>query len=734
MGCGSNSTTTQTTSAPPQVMAAYQGLINQGTSVAQQPLQQYQGPVIAGFNPTQQSAFQEVNQAQGAALPYLNAAQSYVGAGATPVLSSVQSFNPYTLSQYENPYTAQVTQATQNLLNEQNAEQFNQANASAASSGAFGGDREAVLEAQMAQQQQLAEAPTLANIQSQGFTGAEQELNAQQNLQLQGTSASDWLAENAAGLESGLGTTAQNALLSGASAQMQTGGLEQQLQQEELEVPEQQFAQQQAYPFQTTNFLAGLVEGLAPGEGGIGTTTSPGPSALGTAAGLGITGLSAYNALNPSSSASAPYTYTDPYAAVSASTGFTDAGLVAAGIEPIRRGGRIRGFPRLRAAGGANAPLGGLPNILPAADLDDVDQAIQLASASPVSMPPAGGRPLPFSAPSATTQTSGGQGQAIMGDIGTAAQIAGLVAMSDPALKHVRGHSTGALDALGHMDVRNARYLWEDDGAERPMLMADSVERAAPHTVAGEAPTRAIKLHELLPLLVEGMQELDRRTASRAAGGHACFPSLARGGLPRAFASAVDGNVSVGEDNPAGASSAQDTAAPAQSQGFPSAFRSNGVPGGIGTATVDASAAAPTSTETSSQQTSPDTVPAGRGVPQTATPGHFSGASATLGQGFPRVVQGPQTGGGDQQNGFLDRFLNSPLTQIGAGMLASRSPFASVQLGEGLQNANRFQQQQAQLALAKQRANAPHVDTSGKTMRLIYPDGTIVDTGLGTGG
>lgn len=93
-------------------------------------------------------------------------------------------------------------------------------------------------------------------------------MGQQQNLQLQGLEGNSWLAENAAAQESGLGNEAQNSLLSGASSELQTGALEQQLQQEELNVPEEQFLQQQAFPYQATDYLAGLVEGAAPGEAG----------------------------------------------------------------------------------------------------------------------------------------------------------------------------------------------------------------------------------------------------------------------------------------------------------------------------------------------------------------------------------------------------------------------------------------------------------------------------------
>lgn len=527
MGCGSgsqNSTVTSTTSPPPQVLAAYQALLNQGTAVSQLPLQQYQGPMIAGFNPTQQTAFNEINQAQGSALPYINAAQSYLSAGADDPFSQVETFNPSTLAQYENPYTQQVTQSTQNLLNEQNAEQFNQANASAASAGAFGGDRESVLEAQMAQQQQLAEAPTLAGIQSQGFTTAAGLLGQQQNLQLQGLEGDSWLSENAAAMEGGLGQQAQGSLLSGASSELQAGALGQQLEQEELDVPMEQFAQQQSYPFQTTNFLAGITEGVGPSMGGTNSTTSPGPNLLGQIGGLGLAGLGLYNSglfsglSNGATSANALASVEDNY------LGAMPQNIVG----NIRRGGRVGGFPAT-----ARAPGGLVPDLGPN-DIADIERAVALASASPVSMPTASPHPLPFSAPTTTQQTSGAGGSNLLGDV------------------------TGILGAV-----------------------------------------------RLATMLRHG----------------------------------------------------------------------------------------------------------GRLVP-----GHRH-------RGFPRALADGGDGGSN---------LSDMLIAAGAGMMASRSPFFLSQVGDGLQSALRYGQEQQKLAAGAMRANAPHVDTSGATLRLIYPNGGAFDTGLGT--
>jgi hypothetical protein len=515
---GQNSTVTSTTSPPPQILSAYQNLINQGTAVSQLPLQQYQGPTIAGFNPTQQAAFSEVNQAQGAALPYINAAQQYLSAGADNPFSQVMTWSPSNLSQFEDPYTQQVTQATQNLLNQQNAEQFNQANAAAASSGAFGGDREAVLQSQMAQQQQLAEAPTLAGLQSQGFTTAAGLLGQQQNLQLQGLEGNSWLAENAAAQESGLGNEAQNSLLSGASSELQTGGLEQQLQQEELNVPEEQFLQQQAFPYQTTDFLAGLVEGAAPGEGGTSTTTSPGPSLVGQIAGLGLTGLGlanqyglfgSGNSLAGTGLSSAGFL---PGDAGLADLGYTPASALAGGLTAVRRGGRARP-PTLRRDIGGFVPI--MPGLgdsastaltagLSASDTADVNQAIALSGASPVAMPPPGGHPLPMATPNVV---SSGAGAGTSGSSGASSLMSLLPVAAEAAMMFMRRGGSAAARLVPSRDHAGfpRAFAAGGDGGDDTDVGQHSFDLSDPLIRIGAA-MMASKSPYVLSQLGEGLQ------------------------------------------------------------------------------------------------------------------------------------------------------------------------------------------------------------------------------------
>lgn len=539
MGCGNSSSTpgattsnqSTTVSPPASVLTAYQNLINQGTAASQLPLQQYQGPTVAGFNPTQQTAFSEINRAQGSALPYLNAAQGEIAGGTTPIMSQVQGFD--SLNEYQNPYTQQVTQTTQNLLNQQNAQQFNSANAAAASEGAFGGDREAVLEAQMAGQQQLTEAPELAQIQSQGFTGAEQELNTQQNLQLQGASATDWLQQNAAGMEANLGNEAQNSLLSGASAELQAGGLQQQLEQEQLNVPIEQFQQQQAWPYQTTNFLAGIVEGAGPGEGGTSTTTYPGPNELGTLAGLGIAGLGAYKALSGNSG-----TGNNSSGSSSYTPGVAHGVNYSAFYTQIARGGRI-GFPSARRALGGYTPFPsamgngastGMGNA-DAGDMADVNEALQLLNESPISSGSLGGTGSTGSGKTgnlniSTPNVGGGSGGSSSSS-DPLASISQLMSMGASAMAMfanrgggVPRRASGGVDpSMGPMG--GTASLFSDlFGQQTGNLLAGASGDWLGFVNAADNPQ--------LTQLVDPLQILRR-------GGRAGLPVAAQGGFPRAF-------------------------------------------------------------------------------------------------------------------------------------------------------------------------------------------------------
>jgi hypothetical protein len=313
-GGGGQNTVVQQSGPPAQVLANYNQAYGQAQNVAQQPYPTYNGSLIAGFTPQQVAGFNNINTAVNAPQPFLNAAsqaatnstsllnpQNFASTQSAYMNPAIAGFSPQnfgsTVGQYYSPYANSVIAPTQALFNEQNAQQLNQVRGNAGAQGAFGGDREAVAEAQTAQQQQLAEAPTLANLQTQGYQNAVQNALSSANLQQQGYNAATGAAQGNAWLQSqgafslgNLGQEAQSLGLQGANAQIGAGGMQQQLAQQELSLPYQQWQAAQGYPYQITNWLSGLATGLGGASGQQGSTTYPGASPLSQVAGLGLSG------------------------------------------------------------------------------------------------------------------------------------------------------------------------------------------------------------------------------------------------------------------------------------------------------------------------------------------------------------------------------------------------------------------------------------------------------------
>lgn len=361
---GGKSSTVSSTSGPPsQFLNAYTDTYNTAKGLSQQPYQAYTGPMVAGFTPDQYAAYGTIRNSQGLAQPYFDQAASYMTAAGQPV--SPMGFNvnggdysqflpgvgldymtyagkmadqaaapidlmDYNIDPYLSPYTENVTNALSNTFAQNNAEQYNQIRGNAGAQGAFGGDREAIAEAETARQQDLAQQQTIAGVQQAGFGQAQQEFNQQQAADLQRQLAQKQYAlgagqlglgigqgmwgefntqqqqdigaqEASAYLQAGagqglasLGNLAQNSALGAAQTQLSAGQQQQQLEQQMLNVPYYQFMQQQAYPYQQAGWLANIAEGLGGASGGTSSTTYPGPSTLSQVAGLGTAGLGVY--------------------------------------------------------------------------------------------------------------------------------------------------------------------------------------------------------------------------------------------------------------------------------------------------------------------------------------------------------------------------------------------------------------------------------------------------------
>lgn len=364
MGKGSGSTNTVTQSAPPQqYLDAYSSVLQQAQAAAQQPLQLYQGQTVAGLSPDTQSGINQVQNAVGIANPYINAGAQYMAQANTPLWAGTQQFSPSAVAQYQSPYTKNVVDATQAQFNNSNAIQQQGVVGNAVSQGGWGGDRSAVAQALTAGQEQTAQAPVIAGLQNQGYSQALNEFNTQQQSQLGANEAQSWLASQTGAGMANLGNEAQSAALTSANASLGIGNTEQTQAQALLNVPYTQFQQQQAYPFQTTGWLANIAQGTGSASGGNSSTSVPGASAASQALGTGVGALGLYNAANTAGifgAGTGAGTAAATTAATAAGTGAAAAGgasaaQYAAMIALAARGGRLT--PRF-ASGGATPAIG----------------------------------------------------------------------------------------------------------------------------------------------------------------------------------------------------------------------------------------------------------------------------------------------------------------------------------------------------------------------------------------
>jgi hypothetical protein len=169
-----------------------------------------------------------------------------------------------------------VLGSTAGLLNQNNQQQMQGALGDIIKQGAFGGDRAGIAAANLAQQQNLANANIYSGIASDAFQQALATAQQQQGVNLGAAQANRAaLQQTGAGL-AGLGAGAQGAALQGAQAQLAAGQAQQQTGQAGLTALYNQFLQQQSYPFQVAQFLANIAEGTGALSGSTTTTTQPG--------------------------------------------------------------------------------------------------------------------------------------------------------------------------------------------------------------------------------------------------------------------------------------------------------------------------------------------------------------------------------------------------------------------------------------------------------------------------
>lgn len=234
--------------------------------VAAIPYQAYQGPRVAGFRPAEEQAFGVATRAatEQVGMPQLQQA--------TQVAQRAAGYSPQQFQQdvsgFMSPFQTNVIDATMARLAQNRAERDAATKAQLASSRAFGNERRGVYEAQLAGEEDLNTAQTLANLYNQGYTQAAGFAQGLPGQQLAGASALAGYGQQALGNQQ-----AYAAMLQGAG-QAQRG-----MAQQNLDLAYKDFLEQRGFPQQQLQTLLMGSQGLPSPM--TQTTTQPGQSTLG---------------------------------------------------------------------------------------------------------------------------------------------------------------------------------------------------------------------------------------------------------------------------------------------------------------------------------------------------------------------------------------------------------------------------------------------------------------------
>ena len=183
------------------------------------------------------------------------------------------------INQFLNPFQSYVIDE----INRQAQMGQNQIAAQAVQSGAFGGGREGVQQAELDRRR----LETIGRAQQQGFGTALGAAQRQQVLQQQ--AGQNLLAAG----------QAQQGMAQGDIQQLLgAGGVQRQLAQQALDAQRATTLQQQFEPFQRAEFLANLYAAGPKSQSGITATTTPGTSPLAQSIGTGLGAFAAYQGAN----------------------------------------------------------------------------------------------------------------------------------------------------------------------------------------------------------------------------------------------------------------------------------------------------------------------------------------------------------------------------------------------------------------------------------------------------
>ena len=262
------------------------------TDINQNPYQAYGGQRIAGFNPVQEQAFQNVQNMQTA--PQIGAGTALAGTAGLGAIGAGADYramatSPQAQAAYMSPYMQNVVDVQKNEALRDAQMRNVGANLGAARQGTYGGARQLLGEQERNRnlQQQM------ANIQA---TGTQNAFQAAQQAQQFGTTAGLQGYNQAAQAGATLGQLGQTQFGQQQAinaAQQQVGAIQQAQAQQGLDLAYQDFLKQRNYPYQQLAFMSDMTRGIPLSQSAQQIYTAP-PSAVSQLGGLGMSALGIY--------------------------------------------------------------------------------------------------------------------------------------------------------------------------------------------------------------------------------------------------------------------------------------------------------------------------------------------------------------------------------------------------------------------------------------------------------
>lgn len=274
-------------------------MLGQGQALAAQPYQAYTGPLTAGYTDAQNNAFSGIaglTMPTGIGEAGQTAGQVASAAGGLnydPTTFTTGMFDSNAAQQYMNPYI-------ENALEPQIAEARRQAEIDRVNNagrmtraGAFGGSRQAIMEAENSRNMLRNVADITGTGYNQAYDRAQTAFTQDQARQLQTDSATEQSRQFGAGYgldalrgrlaaaqtQGQLGTNELGANMDLYSRQASLGGMERSIEQSALDAARGQFNQEQVHPYQQVQFMQSLLQGMPLGTQSI---TYQQPSGLGS--------------------------------------------------------------------------------------------------------------------------------------------------------------------------------------------------------------------------------------------------------------------------------------------------------------------------------------------------------------------------------------------------------------------------------------------------------------------